>query len=293
MTTTESEPKADFGATPKEDSESFGTWLRRQRELREITLREIADTSKISLRYLQALEDDRFELLPAPVFAKGFLRQYARYVGIDPEEAVNFYLTADGLAKEEEEDEPVTQRRPRAVGTWPYALAVVVVALLMMAFVGILQRLNRSSESPEEAVDRSAERPVATPSVAAGPPAVETVEGSPADAGPPEPAAAEPVGEEAPAAAPDPLYVTLDFRDDCWVRATVDGETREDRVYTQGESLQLNADELVELELGNAFVVDVEVEGHPMEIDPSSKNPVRRFSIDRETAASLKRGATR
>jgi cytoskeletal protein RodZ len=57
---------------------SFGTWLRRQREARSIELREIADHTKIGIRYLEALEQDRFDVLPAPVFTKGFLRQYGR-----------------------------------------------------------------------------------------------------------------------------------------------------------------------------------------------------------------------
>ena len=51
--------------------------------MREISLREIAERTKISLRYLEALEEDRFDLLPAPVFAQGFLREYARYVGLN------------------------------------------------------------------------------------------------------------------------------------------------------------------------------------------------------------------
>ena len=60
------------------ESGSFGDWLRRQRELREISLRDIAERTKISLRYLEAMEEDRFDALPAPIFAKEFLREYAR-----------------------------------------------------------------------------------------------------------------------------------------------------------------------------------------------------------------------
>src|SRR5919106_4236636 len=74
---------------------SFGNWLRQQREIRNITLREISDNTKIAMRYLEALEEDRFEVLPAPIFAKGFLREYAKYVGLDADEVVNFYIAAD------------------------------------------------------------------------------------------------------------------------------------------------------------------------------------------------------
>ena len=75
------------------ESGSLGDWLRRQREVREIGIRDIADRTKISLRYLEAMEADRFDLLPAPVFAKGFLREYARYVGLSPDDVVNHYLS--------------------------------------------------------------------------------------------------------------------------------------------------------------------------------------------------------
>ena len=67
---------------------SFGEYLRRERELREITLREISDHTKISYRYLEALEKDNPDKLPAEVFVKGFIRSYARYIGLDTDEAI-------------------------------------------------------------------------------------------------------------------------------------------------------------------------------------------------------------
>jgi cytoskeleton protein RodZ len=96
-------------AGPGAEAESFGPWLRRQREMREIDLREIADSSKISLRYLQAFEENRFDELPADVFAKGFLRHYARFVGIDQEEAVNFFAQARKEANLRQEEDEVTR----------------------------------------------------------------------------------------------------------------------------------------------------------------------------------------
>jgi len=71
---------------------SFGEELKRERELREITLREISEATKISLRYLDALERNDFERLPGGVFNKGFVRAYAEYIGVDPETMVNAYL---------------------------------------------------------------------------------------------------------------------------------------------------------------------------------------------------------
>ncbi len=276
-------------ASPAEaDKESFGTWLRRQRELREITLREIADTSKISLRYLQALEEDRFDLLPAEVFAKGFLRQYARYVGLDPEETVNFFLDARG---QEEEDQDETPPRPAAaVATWFYAVAAIAVAILLMMVVWWLIRLNQgeSGAGGATAAAPEANRPEDSSPRAREPGAGREEVGSVAL----EPAAT--VAREAGAAAeppvgrpPVPLAVTVDFRGDCWVQVAVDGESQESRVYVQGESLQLEAQNRVELKLGNVFVTDVEVNGHPMELEERSGTAVQQILIDLETAAVL------
>lgn len=71
---------------------SFGETLKRERELREISLREISDATKINIRYLEALEQNRFESLPGGLFNKGFIRAYATYIGVDSESMVNSYL---------------------------------------------------------------------------------------------------------------------------------------------------------------------------------------------------------
>ena len=72
----------------------FGEKLRKQREQRGIALDAISNTTKISTRMLRALEDEHFDLLPGGVFNKGFVRAYARQVGLDEEEAVADYLAA-------------------------------------------------------------------------------------------------------------------------------------------------------------------------------------------------------
>src|SRR5687767_6466278 len=70
---------------------SFGEELRREREIRGISLKEIADATKISKRFLEALERNDHRTLPAPVFTRGFVREYARYVGLNADEMVNRY----------------------------------------------------------------------------------------------------------------------------------------------------------------------------------------------------------
>jgi len=71
---------------------SFGETLKRERELREISLRQISEATKINIRYLEALEGNRFDALPGGLFNKGFIRAYAKFIGLDGEAMVNAYL---------------------------------------------------------------------------------------------------------------------------------------------------------------------------------------------------------
>ena len=85
------EPQAHDAAS---ELATFGEDLRREREIRGISLKEIADATKISKRFLEALERNDHKTLPAPVFTRGFVREYARYVGLNAEEMVNRYRRA-------------------------------------------------------------------------------------------------------------------------------------------------------------------------------------------------------
>ena len=73
---------------------AFGEKLRKQREQRGIELDAISNTTKISTRMLRAIEEEHFDQLPGGVFNKGFVRAYARQVGLDEEEAITDYLAA-------------------------------------------------------------------------------------------------------------------------------------------------------------------------------------------------------
>lgn len=69
-----------------------GAALKRIREARGISLREIAAASKVGVRYLEYIEQDRLAFLPAPVYLRGFLQEYARMVGLDPRRVAEGYL---------------------------------------------------------------------------------------------------------------------------------------------------------------------------------------------------------
>jgi len=217
-------------------ADSFGDWLRRQRDLREISLREISDSTKINLRYLEALEANRFSVLPAQVFARGFLREYARYVGLDPDEVINYYTAAQQEQEPEGESPSPRPRRLHASTQWLYGL------VLTGAVVGLFGVVAAISYWAERRPSREDPPPMAAPVFAPAPPRPATT------------------------ASEAPLEVTLDFTENCWVEAVLDGNERISELRVQGESLRLTAVESVSLTLGNAAGVRIEVNGKPFEI---------------------------
>ncbi len=259
------------------EATGFGGWLRREREMREVSLAEIAETTKISRSYLEALEDERFDVLPAPVFAKGFLREYAAYVGLDPDEVVNSYLTARQDGEEESAGEAPSRERV-APFEWTSGLLLaigLVAALAVIGFVGFWAERNSSEAGPEAVVTPPAA--AASTTVGSAPPP----SSEPITAGGDDGSATAPADE--PAALAAPLVVTLDFTEDCWVEATVDGRRRLSELHVQGEALQIEAQRVVALTLGNPGGVRIEVNGRPFEMPTFRPGRVARdirISVD-------------
>lgn len=71
--------------------ESLGEYLKRERELRQISLEEVAGGTKIAIYRLRAMEAGRWEELPAEVFVKGFIKSYAEFIGLVPEDVILRY----------------------------------------------------------------------------------------------------------------------------------------------------------------------------------------------------------
>jgi transcriptional regulator with XRE-family HTH domain len=88
---------------------SLGQELREEREARHISIEEIASSTKIVSRYLEALEDDRLDIMPGGFFIRGIIRAYAKAVGLDPEQVLGRYKAA-GLLGEPEPKRTIFQR---------------------------------------------------------------------------------------------------------------------------------------------------------------------------------------
>jgi cytoskeletal protein RodZ len=82
---------ASMAVVNKSDSD-FGARIRQAREQRGISLRQIAETTKISISVLEALERNDLSRLPGGIFSRGFVRSYAVEIGVDPEQAVRDFM---------------------------------------------------------------------------------------------------------------------------------------------------------------------------------------------------------
>ena len=121
----------------KEERElTVGQYLRQEREKKNISLDSIAQSTRISLKNLEALEKDEFHTFPASVFIRGFLRTYANQIGIDPNEIIAIYeAQTDSLSasKKTKVPPPSPNNRPR----FKYIITlsiVVLVAVLAFSF---------------------------------------------------------------------------------------------------------------------------------------------------------------
>jgi cytoskeleton protein RodZ len=115
---------------------SFGDRLKKEREQRSISLDDIALSTKIGTRMLRALEEEKFEQLPGGIFNKGFVRAYARHVGLDENATIAEYLAA--LSESQIKEAPPSEAATLSKSEAPVERYPVVV---------------RESKPPERAAD--------------------------------------------------------------------------------------------------------------------------------------------
>jgi cytoskeletal protein RodZ len=169
---------------------SFGEDLRREREIRGISLKEISDATKISKRFLEALERNDHRTLPAPVFTRGFVREYARYVGLNAEELVNRYNFA--ASNDDRIEKPPTvakypEQLPRDISPKPPAkrgippvitrvntgvmfLLLIAVALASVAYWGVQYKRERERAEAANTIPVTTRRADITPTPVPAPP---------------------------------------------------------------------------------------------------------------------------
>src|SRR5712691_2553457 len=134
-------------------AETIGEQLRLAREERGIPLREISDQTRISVRYLEAIETNDYKRLPGGIFNRSFVKAYARYVGYDEKEAVEAYTRYMRDLGDSGEDVASTPYHSKVYTDTPatrspvltVVLAIVILAILTAVALTVLHWFQRRS----------------------------------------------------------------------------------------------------------------------------------------------------
>jgi len=129
---------------------SLGQELRRERELRGISLQEISDSTKISLRYLRALEEDHLDVLPGRFFTKSIIRAYAQYCGLEEEAVLNKYHEETQLKEQILEEEKKKNKTGKAFTLdlkriMPYGLTLILLSIVILSILYLFPTKERTS----------------------------------------------------------------------------------------------------------------------------------------------------
>jgi transcriptional regulator with XRE-family HTH domain len=234
---------------PYSELASFGEELRREREIRGISLKEIADATKISKRFLEAIERNDHRTLPAPVFTRGFIREYGRYLGLNADEIVNRYNFAaagdDRIEKSPHLDRLTHPDAPPKKGIPPpyarvdrnvYVLLLIIAILAAATFVAIRHKRATAEAAGIEtsiAPPRRARAPATTPT------------------------ATPPVEEM--------MRMTIDVVDDSWVVLDADGKEAINERLRPGMRKTVEAKESFRFRtIGNAAGIKLAINDVPL-----------------------------
>ena len=250
----------------------FGTKMKRAREARGVSLRQIATATKISVSALEALERNDISRLPGGIFSRAFVRSYAIQVGLDPEDTVRDFLTqfphdsvTAGSPHVPQEDHEAIESDRQSAQT---ALKLIAVAV-PLAIVILYLTLSGPPERPPAS-------PATTPAESGAAATSATPDLSPSASGAPAPAgeAVVPLSFEILATAP----VTLDV--------TIDGTRRESRAFMAGERLVFQAQREMTLGMSDARAVQLTINGQPaVALGPAGE--ARTVQIGRQNYGSF------
>ena len=220
---------------------TLGQELKRERELRAMSLNDIAGQTRIGLRYLQALEDDRLDQLPGAFFIKSVLRAYSKCIGVDENRFVNKYHEEVLLQQEDFKEterrrsnadlpEPKPRREGAKKNRWRLAAVplILVAAAAVAAYVFVLK--------PQKDNRPIIQRPTVAP---------------PQDQLLPPPAQTPLVESDDPAKAED-LRLELTFNAETWIQIAADGQVRMEATKKAGEKATCTAKKQFLIQTGNA-----------------------------------------
>jgi len=246
----------------------FGTKLRQARERKGITLRDLANRTKISVAVLESLERTDIAKLPGGIFSRAFVKSYAKEVGLDPDVLVEDFIglfphdaaTAGQQHAHQVEDTQLFESDRRVASSLLWILVVSVPLAGGVLYLGMSQRAS------EPAAEYSAPPPTAAPVEPA--PAIEVPAAGAGESAQPAkgapqavPSAVPPPTAAAVPAAGEGLKIELSARRPVWVSATVDGQKAISRLLQVGDKEVVDVKRELMLTAGDASAVRMTVNG--------------------------------
>lgn len=228
---------------------TIGNVLRETRQRKGLSLLDLEDITKIRTHYLRALEDEEFDRLPGQTYVIGFLRSYAKALGLDAQELVDSYKAT--LTPQEATIKPIEPVDPVLLSRRPVTRGLLIIGLCILALVtlfGVNSVWNKGAAEPPVTAPPStnanqqsgAQSQQQTPS-----------QSQPAQANTPVPPAQE-VTE---------LSLDLNFTAKCWLSVKADGQPVLEGTFGAGVGKNIKAKEKIELHVGNAGGVQLVLNG--------------------------------
>ncbi len=255
--------------------------------MRGVSLDEIAESTKIGTRLLRALEEEQFELLPGGIFNKGFVRAYAKYLGMDEDQAVADYLQAAGNAEPDvqliaQQSDWVESKYIEPRGTsrrgFPFVPVLILFLVVVVGFGGwkiYQQHMQEMQASKAEREASQVSGPVsAEPNpIGAGqsrtvPPASGALGGT-ADTQP-SPSAGQSASGTTGGMSPAPasgFEVVVKTTGRAWLSLKADGKILVRGVLDADQVKTLHADQEIVVWTGNAGSTQVSFEGKPIPVE--------------------------
>jgi cytoskeleton protein RodZ len=263
---------------------SVGQALRNAREAQGITLEDAAARLRLMLRQVEAMETDEFESLDPPVFARGFVRNYARLLGLAPEAL---------LARMQGAPAPtaVSHAAPPQPNSWlssPW-LILLLLGLLVVVVVPVALYWWLNSEGvddPSASATQTYSAPAAVPAPVAEPADVASPAVQVDPVSPPAPAAGatEPAETGTPAAPETPTVsgmLHLEFNDESWVEIRdASGRMVHRHLNRPGTSVDIPGQPPFDVVIGNAAQARVTYNGRPIDLKPFTDATVARFTLE-------------
>ncbi len=257
---------------------SVGSYLRERREARGFSLKEMARSTRVRERYLEAIEADEFAGLPAPVFTRGFLRAYCQVLSEPSEEALRLYAEQTGTpVPSPEVPRPTRTPEREGRGREPVLISLVLLIVLGLALFALTFALQSRSKPQVGAVERRDDRVEPVPLVTSPPPTTPATAIQASPAPPQQVAPSTPPGGIKPAVtAPSTpprtpgVTTTAAYRlvaratEIAWVRVrTEDGRVTEETM-SPGEVREWMSNRRFVLTIGNAGGIALELNGQPL-----------------------------